>query len=180
MKETKTSLFQTLGTAIALVISILALLVSLYEANLLKDQQRALVWPYLTVTPNYSGKGFSIVATNNGTGPALIKSMEVRYKDTVYTSYDDLLDAIKPGRKIGYDRLRMSTFNNTVMKAGEERIIFNMPWDDETREMAKNMIYLKAKVQYCSVLDDCWVFDSENDGHYQGNFKAEKEFGRDN
>ena len=178
MTQSRVSLFQTVGTALALIISVLALLVSLYEANLLKDQQRSMVWPYLTVAPNFSGTGFSIVATNNGTGPALVNSMEVRFKDTLYTNFDDILDAIKPDRKIGYDRLQMRGLNNTVVRAGETRVIFNMPWDDETREMAKEMFLTKMKVQYCSVLDDCWVYDSKEDEHNSGRFKAEEEFGR--
>ena len=47
--------------------------------------------------------------------------------------YDDLLDHIKPGRQIGYGRLRMTNLNNTVVKTGETRVLFPMPWDEETR-----------------------------------------------
>ncbi len=69
--------FQNIGTLLALLISVLALVVSIYEANLLKVQQTALVWPYLTVSPNYNAQRFSFIAENNGTGPAVIKSVEV-------------------------------------------------------------------------------------------------------
>lgn len=168
--------FQSIGTALALVISIMALGVSMYEANLMREQQSAMVWPYLTVDKNYSGRGFSFEAKNNGTGPAIIKSMEVRYRDTLMADYDELLDAIKPNRKIGYDILRMGDLNETVMKAGEEREVFNMPWNDETREMSKEMMYVTVKVCYCSVLGDCWVFDSKENSITEGTFKAEKEF----
>ena len=160
------------------MISVIALIVSLYEANILKDQQRALVWPYFGVGSNFSGKGFSFVASNNGTGPALIKSMEVIYEDSVYPSFEDILDKIKPDRVIGYDRLRFSNLNNTVVKPGEERAIFNMPWDDETREMASFLMNTRIKVQYCSVLGDCWVYDSADDSHTEGTFKSRAEFQR--
>ncbi len=168
--------FQTIGTLLALVISSLALFVSIYEANILKSQQESMVWPYLTVSKNYSSDGFSFVVNNNGTGPAIVKSMEVRYKGQPVQDFDALLDRIKPDRKIGYDRLRMSGLNNDVVKVGERRIIFNMPWDKETRKMSESMIYVQVVVQYCSVLGDCWVYDFENDEHRKGKFRAEVEF----
>ena len=158
------------------MISLVALLVSIYEANLMKAQQRALVWPHFVVSPNYSGRGFSFIADNYGTGPAIIESVEVRYKDTLIVDYDDLLDRINPNRQIGYDRLHMTSLNQTVFKAGEERQVFNMPWDDETREMAKQMQYVTIKVQYKSVLGDQWVFDSNTQEHRSERFKSEREF----
>lgn len=133
------SFFQNAGTVLALAISALALFVSVYEANLLKSQQKALVWPYLKVSANYSARGFSLIATNNGTGPALVKSFELQYKGEAMQDYDELLDNIKPDREIGYGRIKMSSFNETVMKSGETRELFNMPWDDETRQMADSM-----------------------------------------
>lgn len=169
-------LFQTIGTILALVISSLALFVSIYEANLMRAQQKAMVWPYLKVNAGYSGRGFSFEATNNGTGPALIQSFEILYEGTPVEDYDELLDRIKPSRVIGYDRITMSTFNETVMKAGEKRILFNMPWDEETREMVKSMNKVVVRVNYCSVLEDCWIYDTQTGKHTKGTFKAAVEF----
>ncbi|MEM1321527.1 MAG: hypothetical protein AAGG75_14820 [Bacteroidota bacterium] len=169
--------FQSIGTLLALVISIIALFTSIYEANIMKSQQQALVWPYFEVVPSFSGEGFKFVAYNNGTGPAIIKSVEVRYKGHVIKSIDALLDAIKVDRVIGYDRLRISSLNNSVYKAGEERAILHMPWDEETREMAKDMGNVSIKVQYESVLGDFWLYDSEGKKHLKGEqFKSELEF----
>ncbi|MBV6653605.1 MAG: hypothetical protein KI786_07615 [Mameliella sp.] len=168
--------FQNTGTLLALVISVLALFVSVYEAQLIRDQQKAMVWPYLTVTSNYSGKGFAFEANNNGVGPALIKSIEVRYQGNPVENFDDLLDHIKPDRKVGYGSIRMSSFNQTVMKAGEEREIFLMPWEDETRLIVTKMPEVGIKVCFCSVLEDCWIYDSATKAVSPGVFKAEVEF----
>jgi len=172
------NLFQNIGTILALVISIAALFVSIYEANLLKAQQRATVWPYVSVGPNYSSKGFSLIASNNGTGPAVIKSFELLRNGQAFRSYDELLDAIKPDRTVCYDVLKMRQLNNSVLKASEARVIFNMPWNEETREIAKNIGEIQIKVQYCSVFDDCWVYDLVHDTHELGRFKAAVEFGK--
>lgn len=179
MKKLKLNInvFQNLGTILALVISALALFVSIYEANIMRDQQKALVWPYLMVNSSYSGNGFSFVAVNNGTGPALVKSMEVLYKGKPMSSYNQLLNEIKPDRVIGYDRLRMSDLNGTVIRPGETRQIFNMPWDDETRQMVDSMQYVKVTVQFCSVLEECWFYNSIDKEVIKGEFKSELEFG---
>jgi len=170
------SKFQTIGTALALFISIMALGVSAYEANLMRSQQSAMVWPYLKISGSYSEGGFSFVANNNGTGPAIIKSLEVRYKNEAMHNYNELLDTIKPDRKIGYESIRMSKLNNTVVKAGEERELFNMDWNEESRIISKSMRYVTVKICYCSVLGDCWVYNSDEDELTEGTFKSEIEF----
>ncbi|TNE55164.1 MAG: hypothetical protein EP344_13585 [Bacteroidetes bacterium] len=169
--------FQNSGTLLAIAISMFALMVSVYEANLHKAEQKAMVWPYLAIIANYDKEGLSYIASNNGTGPAVVRSVEVRYFGRPLRDYDALLDRIKPGHQIGYNRLRINRLNKTVLRAGEVRELFFMPWDAETRQMADCMAGgLTVRIQYCSVLEDCWVFDSETGDHTPGEFKAEVEF----
>ncbi|MFK7936158.1 MAG: hypothetical protein AB8G22_21770 [Saprospiraceae bacterium] len=168
--------FQNIGTLLALCISILALLVSVYEANILKSQQKAMVWPYLKVNPSYGSEGFSLIAVNNGTGPALVKSIELTYDGKQFKTYDELLDYIKPDRKVSYGQLRMRNLNNTVMRAGEVREVFHMAWTAETREMVESASEIEFKIQYASVLNDYWIYDSKTDQHTQRRFKAKIEF----
>ncbi|MEO0895800.1 MAG: hypothetical protein AAFY71_05350 [Bacteroidota bacterium] len=168
--------FQLWGTIMALFISSLALVVSIYETNLHRAEQKAMVWPFLTISSSFSGEGFSFNATNNGTGPALIKSVSLTYKGRSYKRFEQLLDTIKAGHHQDYGRIRMSGFNQTVMKAGEKRTLFFMPWDEESREMAYELFKASLKVQYCSVLEDCWIFESQKKERIEGVFKAEVEY----
>ncbi|MGD1891531.1 MAG: hypothetical protein ACFB15_13170 [Cyclobacteriaceae bacterium] len=176
MSKSNLITFQNIGTLLALLISVLALVVSIYEANLLKVQQSATVWPYVTVEGNYNAEGFYFTAQNNGTGPALIKSVEVSYQGQPVRSYDELLDRINPERKIGYDRLRMNRLGSTVLKVGETRVLFSMPRDEETREMEKQMTEVNFKIHYMSVLQDSWIYDLAKDEHSQAEFTAQVEF----
>ncbi len=180
MSRINHDVIQYAGTALALVISVAALIVSIYEANLLKDQQRATVWPHVSIVAYYNSEGFGYRAINSGIGPAIVRSMEVRYAGELVENMDTLLDRLEPGRKIGYDRLRMNRLNNTVIMAGEERVLLQMPWDEETRRMVKNIETkgVTTRMTYCSVLDDCWVYDSESETHQAGTFKSELEFGK--
>ena len=167
---------QSYGTIAALVISVIALFVTLYEASLMKTQSKAMVWPYFTISENYGPNGFSFIAKNDGTGPAIVQSVEVKYRDDYVRDFNQLLNQIKPNRTIGYDVIRMSHINNEVFKAGEEVVVFNMPWNDETRQMHKEMQFVTIKVQYASILGDKWLFDSEKTEHEMVSFKAEVEF----
>jgi hypothetical protein len=69
----------------AILISVCTLFVFVYQTNLIREQQYNSVFPYLemgnfgTNTENY---GFYL--TNKGIGPAMIKSVEIQYKDSIY------------------------------------------------------------------------------------------------
>ncbi|WP_394971654.1 hypothetical protein [uncultured Croceitalea sp.] len=174
----KRELFQSLGTATALIISVLALVVSIYEANLLKAQQKATIWPYFSISQGYNSEGFSIYGLNNGTGPALINSVEVIFNGKPAINYLDLLDKVTPENTVGYNQIRQGILNNTVLKAGEERLLFFIKWSDETRKIVEKMNgeEVTITVQYCSVLDDCWTFSYPSGKRVKENFKATIEF----
>ncbi|MFD2586771.1 hypothetical protein ACFSQJ_07505 [Croceitalea marina] len=176
--NSKRELFQSLGTATALIISVLALVVSIYEANLLKAQQKATVWPYFSISQGYNSEGFSIYGLNNGTGPALINSVEVSFNGQSVTNYLDLLNKVSPETTIGYNQIKQGVLNNTVLKAGEERLLFFIAWSDETRKIVEKMNEEEVSiiVQYCSVLDECWIFNYPSGKRVKENFKATTEF----
>ena len=69
----------------AILISVMTLVVLMYQTNIMREQQRLSVLPYLSI--NRSGTGtanFSIVMHNNGIGPAFVESTKVRYKGKEY------------------------------------------------------------------------------------------------
>lgn len=176
--KVRRELFQSIGTATALIVSVLALVVSIYEANLLEAQQKATVWPYFSVSQGYNSDGFSIYGLNNGTGPALVSSVSVTFNGKPVKNYLDFLKIVKPDNSVGYDVIRQNKMNNTVFKAGEERLLFFMRWNDETREIVKKMDQGKVNitVQYCSVLDECWTFEYPSGKRTKENFKSTIEF----
>lgn len=176
-KKVNRELFQSIGTATALIVSVLALMVSIYEANLLKAQQKATVWPYFSVNEGYGSDGFRLDAFNNGTGPALISSVLVEFEGEPFSKYVDLLNAIKPDNTLGYNRIRVSQLNNTVVKVGEERELLFLPWSDETREILNLMQgKIRIKIQYCSVLEECWTFEYPSGERIKQGFKSPVEF----
>ncbi len=176
MNRSKTDRLQSTGTILALVISIIAMFTSIYEANIMKSQQKAMVWPHLHITDSYSADGFSIMIANKGTGPALIKSVQVDYKGIPMSTMDELLDSLNPNRTFGYNILRNNTLNKYVFTPGEERIIFGLPYNDETNIVRNNLKHIRIRILYESVLEEQWLLDSEDNSISKTNFAAEKEF----
>lgn len=167
---------QNIGTIAALVISIIALFTSIYEANIMESQQKAMVWPYFKLQPAYNSEGFRLVASNKGTGPALIRSLEVSYKGKAMSSLDELLDAIKPDRTIGYEVIKVSEVNNNVFQNGESTIVLFLPWSDEVRQIVDKFNDVNVKVCYESVLGESWTYDMRADKHTEEKFRARVEY----
>ncbi len=155
--------FAQWGSALAILISTMALVVSIYEANLLKEQQRSMVWPYVSITMQYHSEGFRVQAENDGIGPALIHSIELRHRGQPLTSWFDVLDHLQPGHQIGYDIMQSNTLSGTVLKAGEVKTLMGLPWREDIRPLAEQVNQLDYRICYCSVLDDCWVLSSEDE-----------------
>lgn len=177
MNQKRTDFLQSAGTVIALVISIIAMITSIYEASILEEQQKSMVWPYLGVGTNYSNEGFSASVYNNGTGPAIVKSVEVRVGSKPVKDILELVNTLMPENDLGYDILRQNKVNKYVFRPGEEVEIIGFAWNDETQELAKQ-IHDKVTLVICyeSVLGESWVYYSKNDSHKEGKFKASVDY----
>ena len=164
------------GTTIALIVSFAALITTIYEANILKAQQQALVWPYLEVNPSWSGQGFGVKAKNSGTGPAIVTSVEVLYDGEPISSFTEILDQLDRDSVLNYYQFTYHDLNKTVLRSGEERFVFLMGWTPYTRSIIEDAKPISFKIEYKSVLDDYWVFDSEEGTIQEGRFKSRLEF----
>lgn len=176
MSNSLTERFQTIGTALAIIISLAAMFVSIYEASILKSQQTSMVWPYLDLSQQYDNNGFAIEISNKGTGPAIITSVQVDYNGLPVESIDVLMDSLNPNRTFGYDILRNSTLGNQVIMSGETRVVFGLPYNDETRVVQSNLGKVRIRIGYKSVLEEHWYFDSQEGSHVKEKFKATQEF----
>jgi hypothetical protein len=177
MKQEQKDLYQSMGTILALVISIIAMVTSIYEANILKAQQKSMVWPYLDVGIEYDSQGFSAKVYNNGSGPAIVHSLEIRIDNKPVKDIFDLVNTLLPDNSLGYDVLRQSKVNKYVFRPSQEVELLGFTWTPETRALVKEV---ESRVQiiigYESVLGDQWIYDSKNEKHREGAFKASVEY----
>lgn len=76
---------EKLMSFLAIILSVGTLAVFIYQTNLIKKQQYASVYPYLEM--GFHGRGteqMKFVLSNEGVGPAMIKSVQIRRKGVVY------------------------------------------------------------------------------------------------
>ncbi|MCF7222201.1 hypothetical protein [Marilutibacter chinensis] len=156
-----------------LVISMVSVFVAV-NAN--RTQERILaasVWPSLMFgTSNASLDGARQVTLdllNRGTGPARVRWAEVLYKDAPVRDSGTLLSLCcgVPANAGDDPRLLASGIQRRVIAPGEWINLLRVPrpepvtpvWEALDRERH----HVRLRACYCSVLDECWLLDSDRD-----------------
>lgn len=153
----------------ATVVSICALCVSLYQAKLLRKQQLASVWPYVSIggtnTSYNLEQSWGIKLTNNGLGPAIIEKVEIKYagsempfrvlKDSLYAQHSRL-DSLK---NLNYSIQEIE--RGTVIPANTsiEWLAFNLSFSERPKGVSAaktHMKNLQLRVQYKSLYGERW------------------------
>lgn len=85
---------ETFVALAALIVSVSALAVGIYEASLQRAHDRAEVWPRLEITTWVTPTGAELRLENTGIGPALIRSVVVTVDGKPQRSWDGVLRAL--------------------------------------------------------------------------------------
>ena len=146
------------ATVVAVILSTVAIVVSLLEVSAMRDHQRASVWPYLSVKQSYFNNRFSLTIENKGVGPALLETVDWRFDGEPITDLDQLiLDTVGEELTFSYDTYRTSDPSNDVLARGEVATAFDVPIRDDTLAFLRGVndrVTLSAC--YCSIHGDCW------------------------
>ena len=148
--------WDALAAIIAALIGLLALCVSGYTAYIQRQQVRAQVWPYLGW--EYSGVFHRYIWTNEGVGPAIVKSVQVLVDGKPQQDWKSVRHTLQ----IPPFPFNQSTLNREVLSPGQtlKWIVFKQETDYENFSRAVDQAKVEFKVCYCSTLGDCWVNDS--------------------
>ncbi|MEL6918260.1 MAG: hypothetical protein AAFO99_11085 [Bacteroidota bacterium] len=142
----------------ALFISICTLIVLVQEVRIMRVQQKASMYPYLTIGKVYNSKGFGITLKNSGNGLAKINSYQI-YNDSVYfKDWFDILQVLAPeSKKIDYSIISTEgNIRDEMVTPDEEVNLIFLEWTDETRILERRINSLRIKICYSSLLDDHW------------------------
>lgn len=82
---------QTMIGLSAVLLSLCGLFISLYEASLIRQEQRASVWPHVQVGVSFRSDTVSFHVQNTGVGPARIRAAAAKYKGQTMGSWQDFL-----------------------------------------------------------------------------------------
>ncbi len=156
-----------LDAIVATLVGVMALLVSGYTALVQRQQVRAQVWPYVTIS--YGNSPIHIDIENKGVGPALIKNVIVRVDGKPVPTWAALL--IRAGMTDAHD-IGYSTFHRSVISPGESVHAFR-PHDEKGDDLYPKPGYglrLQSALQhstfeicYCSTLDECWTVTDDDE-----------------
>jgi hypothetical protein len=147
------------SAVVAVLVGLLALLVSGYTAHIQKEQVRAQVWPYLLVSNDDPRQAVEVL--NKGVGPALVHGVQVWIDGRPQRNWNAALQALHIPPH-GYQN---STLEGNVLSPGEQ-----VTWI----RIADQAMYLRFRDAYrtrlgveacfCSTLGDCWVYSHRNPG----------------
>jgi hypothetical protein len=139
----------------AIVVSVMTMLVYIYQAKIMREQQHTSVWPYLEWIMS-TGQGFSITVINKGVGPAIIKSTSFKLDGKPLNGVDELLTGIF-GNIDSLSRSEIA-IDNRVIAPSEQLEIFNIFDGPATRKIDRTIYRrIEYEICYCSIYDECWT-----------------------
>jgi len=153
-----------------LVISIALAYFSFVQADASRKMQRTETWPYVSYgTDNSSPEvkdEISFSLSNDGVGPARLEGMEFIYGGRPMRDPLEFIrkccaaEAGAVAKNLTFTTSRV----DGVLRPGEKRSFIRLAKTDQNAALWNKLNAERWKVTvrscYCSIFDDCWVFDS--------------------
>src|SRR5689334_7207343 len=146
---------ETFIAVAALVVSVSAVAVGLYEAALQRKHDRAEVWPHLEITTYTMLSGAKLSVDNTGIGPALIKSIVVTVDGKPVHDWNEVLTQL-----LGHSPpapLSNSTIAESAIRPGDKVTVVGIPNEDMPPRFWKSVGRVAMKVCYSSVFGESWM-----------------------
>lgn len=148
----------------AVVVGVCALGVSLFQAGIMRAQQREMseqrraeVWPHLEFGTSINETGYRLLAFNSGIGPARIRWLRLRHDGAAVATWSELVDRVPLAEpRYGFQH---SYLGGRVLPAGQQIEALLVPPGPLADSLAAHTDRIAAEFCYCSVYDECWTFD---------------------
>jgi hypothetical protein len=151
--------------ACALVISMAATAASWWQSRVVADQLSAQVWPYLSISTTYDPDAVSVSVDNNGLGPAIIRSTVLSIDGKPVSDPQRALASLIRGHKKAHINAQMSDLGpGDVIRASGSVRLFRLGATWVVPLFARNASRLNLSVCYCSLLGNCWMTSTSQDG----------------
>ena len=147
----------------AVFIGVCALVVSLYETTLMREEQRSAVLPLLELSRSYYTKSgdetrtnwrLSLHADNVGIGPARIHDFVVTIDGKPYTTWRSAFRALLGSDvPISYGQ---STINGRTIPPDRSVKMFDLSNTELVVPIVAEFERLDFEACFCSVFDECW------------------------
>jgi len=145
----------------ALVVSISAVAVGLYEAALQRAHDRAEVWPHLEVGTFLAERGATVVLTNSGLGPAIVKSIAVTIDGKPVKDWAAALQTLLGAPAANFV---VTTVFDTAVRPGDHVQILGLGQAQMPSPFWKSIGRVAVTICYASVFDQFWAIDARLGG----------------
>jgi hypothetical protein len=178
----------TLGLS-AMFVSVITLVIAIEHGRTMErmaDANMRMVeansWPFVDFsTHNLSDSGAAqvrLVLTNEGIGPARIETFELWWRGKSMSSPSKLLKACctpDPGHQQGDPVISLGLASPRILRAGEHIDFLSVGLAATGREVFgkfnSERDYIRTRVCYCSVFDECWIKEGGDDLLQKGESK---------
>jgi len=152
----------------AIIVSAASLWVALRADQTQEQLLKSTVWPYVQydssdATANGS-KRIAFEVRNAGVGPAIVRSVAVSYNGRYYGTLRALMAAWC--KVVPHHNMFASTLHDTVIMAHDTvTFITILPSKIDAASYDRilaSRFHVKVQMCYCSVLGDCWFFNTLN------------------
>jgi hypothetical protein len=148
----------------AVVVSVIAVFVSAYEARIQREWQRAAVWPYVQLSRSFHYTDadapaqrkwtLTLNAENAGVGPAQVRDFKVVVDGKPQHTWREAIRTLL-GTQTDF-QYGHSTVNGVIIPAGQTVHIFEYANQPDAERIYKEMQRLDFFACFCSVFDECW------------------------
>jgi hypothetical protein len=146
----------------AVVAAAAAVLVSVYQAQLARAQQKAAAWPYVTQGNSMvRGQPYRWLVQNAGVGPARVRSFEVLVDRRPQRTWSQAVRALSGDADPGLVYSHLGRGSVILPGATVEALVLPADEPATMRFYVGAQTRLAGRLCYCSVYDDCWVADSD-------------------
>jgi hypothetical protein len=149
---------ETFVAIAALIVSLSALAVGVYEASLQRAHDRAEVWPNLEVGTFTSGEGAKIFVHNTGLGPAVVEAIAVTVDDKPLRTWRGVLQVLLGDSSRAFGNT--SLFDHGV-RPGDNVELLGLPTASLPTPFWQQIGRVKLRICYRSVFDERWIVDAK-------------------
>lgn len=142
----------------ALIVSLSAVVVGVYEAALQRAHDRAEVWPHLEISTYATPKGAEVRLENGGIGPAIVHTVVVSVDGQPRRNWSEVITAVT-GKPPG--EIANSTTSDHAIRAGDRVTLVAVPAAFLPPGMWEYVKRIGVRVCYSSVFGDSWVLESK-------------------
>lgn len=148
---------ETFVAVAALIVSLSALGVGVYEARLQRTHDRAEVWPNLEIGTMTSNDAADVVVENTGLGPAVVEAVSVQVDDTLRHGWRGVLQALLGDSTRNFGNT--SLFDHGV-RPGDQVTLLRLQGSSIPTPFWKQIGRVRIRVCYRSVFEERWILEA--------------------